>query len=458
PFFGNSVKNLANTTDVNTMCTTRRVLSVALLATCTLVSQGVLGSVGAAHAAPVVAPDNKPTPSTYTVVAGDSLWGISLRLKVSLNSLLTVNNLTVESFIFPGQKLVAPPGATIPDATTASPTTTATTAVKASSNGGSTTAGTSSSTYTIVAGDSLWGISQRLNVSFNSLLAANNLTADSFIFPGQNLVAPSGVKFTTPPTSTASRPSETVSTTPSTGKPPTPTPAPTTTQYTVVAGDYLYGIARDFTVPFDALLAANSFTSSSLIIPGMKITIPAGATPKASTNQASISKPAITGPASGGAAATTPTVTTPTATTPTVPPKPPTSALPTTGNVKLDAVLAFAQAQIGKPYVFFTAGPATYDCSGLVKAAYAQAGISLIHQSAVQSTYGTAVDWTTEPIRPGDLVFTYGSGTPGIISHVGIATSDTHWIQATRPGSFVVSTWLPASNKIVAVRRLIPTP
>ena len=48
----------------------------------------------------------------------------------------------------------------------------------------------------------------------------------------------------------------------------------------------------------------------------------------------------------------------------------------------IDRVVSYAMAQLGKPYRFFTAGPNTYDCSGLTLAAYAQIGVTLIHHSA----------------------------------------------------------------------------
>ena len=44
-------------------------------------------------------------------------------------------------------------------------------------------------TYTVKSGDSLWKISQKFNVSVDSIKQANNLTNDK-IFPGQKLVIP----------------------------------------------------------------------------------------------------------------------------------------------------------------------------------------------------------------------------------------------------------------------------
>lgn len=118
-------------------------------------------------------------------------------------------------------------------------------------------------------------------------------------------------------------------------------------------------------------------------------------------------------------------------------------------------VLDYALAQQGKGYVFNTAGPDTFDCSGLALAAYAQIGISLPHQSGAQALSGVAVDWLHEPIVAGDLVFTAGSTGTMVISHVGIALDATRWVHATNPGDVVKVATLPASSKILAVRRIV---
>jgi cell wall-associated NlpC family hydrolase len=54
---------------------------------------------------------------------------------------------------------------------------------------------------------------------------------------------------------------------------------------------------------------------------------------------------------------------------------------------RLQVVLDFAKAQVGKPYEFAKAGPTSYDCSGLTKAAFAQVKVSLPHQSLLQSKW-----------------------------------------------------------------------
>ena len=118
-------------------------------------------------------------------------------------------------------------------------------------------------------------------------------------------------------------------------------------------------------------------------------------------------------------------------------------------------MLDYALAQQGKPYQFAADGPESFDCSGLVKSAYAQIGISLVHQSSAQATRGTAVAYMQEAIRPGDLVFMATRGND-VINHVGIAITATTWIQAPNPGAVVRVGPMPDKTKIVAVRRLVP--
>ena len=76
---------------------------------------------------------------------------------------------------------------------------------------------------------------------------------------------------------------------------------------------------------------------------------------------------------------------------------------PAVGDV--GAVIAFAEAQLGKPYQWAAVGPDRYDCSGLTMAAYATIGVQLPHNAAMQSTHGTRVPSPrpTAPRRPGLL-------------------------------------------------------
>jgi len=49
------------------------------------------------------------------------------------------------------------------------------------------------------------------------------------------------------------------------------------------------------------------------------------------------------------------------------------------GSAKAQIAVAYARAQLGKPYVFAAAGPDAFDCSGLTMMAWAAAGVSLPH-------------------------------------------------------------------------------
>lgn len=90
-----------------------------------------------------------------------------------------------------------------------------------------------------------------------------------------------------------------------------------------------------------------------------------------------------------------------------------------------DNAIAFALRQVGKPYVWGATGPNSYDCSGLVQAAYKAAGISLSRTTYTQVLQGTAV--SCGDLKPGDLVFP----NPG---HVQIYLGNGQVVEAPRKG------------------------
>jgi len=94
--------------------------------------------------------------------------------------------------------------------------------------------------------------------------------------------------------------------------------------------------------------------------------------------------------------------------------------------------IAFARTALGTPYVWGGDGPAEggYDCSGLTKAAYASAGITL-ERVAQDQYYSMPRLPAGTPIQPGDLVF---YGTPSNVHHVGLAIGPDTMIEAPRPG------------------------
>ncbi|SDK87028.1 NlpC/P60 family protein [Lentzea albidocapillata subsp. violacea] len=94
------------------------------------------------------------------------------------------------------------------------------------------------------------------------------------------------------------------------------------------------------------------------------------------------------------------------------------------------AAITYACRQLGLPYVWGGNGPAAghagFDCSGLTKAAYAAAGVTLPRTAQEQFDKGPRVA-AGQPLLPGDLVF---YGTPGNIHHVGLYLGQDRMINA----------------------------
>ena len=253
--------------------------------------------------------------------------------------------------------------------------------------------------YTVRSGDNLAGIARKASIGLADLLVVNNMTVASMIHPGQILTLP-----------------------PATAPANTHTPASRlqTSTYTVVSGDYLAGISSKNGVTLKALLATNGLTASSAIHSGQVLQLPPATKP-------------IVPPTSSKSSPT---------------PKSTTATLS-------DRLVVYLRAQVGKPYKFFTAGPEMFDCSGLVVAGYKQIGITLIHQSRMQATMGTAVDFRSEPLVAGDLVFMRSSNDPTQIGHVGVALDSKTWIQAPGSGMSVRIRSLPSDDRIESVRRIL---
>ena len=94
--------------------------------------------------------------------------------------------------------------------------------------------------------------------------------------------------------------------------------------------------------------------------------------------------------------------------------------------------VAFAEAQLGKPYQWGGAGPASYDCSGLTMVAWEKGGAVLPHSS--QDQYDMTTRVPISQLLPGDLVF---FGTPDDVYHVGIYIGGGDMIDAPETGQDV---------------------
>jgi peptidoglycan DL-endopeptidase CwlO len=91
--------------------------------------------------------------------------------------------------------------------------------------------------------------------------------------------------------------------------------------------------------------------------------------------------------------------------------------------------VAFAYAQLGKPYVWGATGPGSYDCSGLTMASWAAAGVSIPRTSYEQ--WGGLPHVPTSQLQPGDILVFSGVG------HVGLYVGGNELIDAPHSGAVV---------------------
>ncbi|MDL2225687.1 LysM peptidoglycan-binding domain-containing protein [Eubacteriales bacterium OttesenSCG-928-M02] len=168
---------------------------------------------------PPTPPPVDPTIIDYTVVRGDTLWGIAQRYGTTVNDILAINNIPNPNLIYPGQVIRVPV------------------------NGGGTGA---YPVHTVVRGDTLWDIARSYGSTVDAIAKYNHIPNPSLIYPGQRLTIPVG----------GSQRSD------------------GTTRYTVVKGDTLWDIAQQYGTTVNALVAANGIANPNLIYPGQVLTIP----------------------------------------------------------------------------------------------------------------------------------------------------------------------------------------
>ncbi|MBE1539079.1 LysM peptidoglycan-binding domain-containing protein [Micrococcus yunnanensis] len=130
-----------------------------------------------------------PAAGTYTVQPNDGWWVIARRTGVSAAQLQRLNGMSASSMLHPGMVLTTQRTAAAPKAPAS--TTPATTPASAPASTAPAAAG-GTVRYTVVSGDSLWGISQRFEVSIPRLRELNGLTRASTLHPGDVLVISDG--------------------------------------------------------------------------------------------------------------------------------------------------------------------------------------------------------------------------------------------------------------------------
>ncbi|MGK0275459.1 MAG: cell wall-associated NlpC family hydrolase [Ilumatobacter sp.] len=131
--------------------------------------------------------------------------------------------------------------------------------------------------------------------------------------------------------------------------------------------------------------------------------------------------------------------------TPAVTPAPTVVAPPAVSS-RAGAAVNAALSQQGVPYRYATSNPGvSFDCSGLTKYAWAQAGVYLPHQSRAQ--YASIPHVSKGAAQPGDLIFFYSP-----ISHVSVYLGNGQQVHAPNTGS-VVNIATVNWSKVVGVGR-----
>lgn len=182
---------------------------------------------------------------TYTVASGDTLYNIAKRYNTTVDQIRTANQLKSDMLMI-GQKLRIP----LLQATPAPQPVEETAPTPAPTQ--------ETFTYTVAAGDTLYGISTRFGTTVDEIKALNSLTSNVLNI-GQVLKIPGS----------EAEPVVVAPTNPT----PTPEPTPVTSTYTVAAGDTLYSISQRFGTTVDAIQTANHLTTTNLVI-GQVLTIP----------------------------------------------------------------------------------------------------------------------------------------------------------------------------------------
>jgi LysM repeat protein len=192
----------------------------------------------AAPAPAAPAPTATAAPTTYTVVARDTLSGIASRFGTTTRNLMALNGITNPNRLRIGQVLTIV-GAAAPAAPAPAPATPAPAPAAPAPDASGTTS------YTVVARDTLSGIASRFGTTTRNLMSLNAITNANSIRIGQ-IITVAG-------TPTAAAPAAPASTT-----------APATT-YTVVARDTLSGIAARFGTTTRNLIALNGITNANML-------------------------------------------------------------------------------------------------------------------------------------------------------------------------------------------------
>ena len=216
--------------------------------------------------------------NSYTVVSGDSLYAIARKTGTSIQDLLSLNGLNLNSIIHPGQVLALSSKSATTEAKqeeSASKEEKANEETTNEETSTSTKQSSSSGTYTVVSGDGLYAIARKTGTSIDDLLSLNGLSLTSTIYPGQVLTLSANSQEAESEESSSTENESSTSTQETSSEENAASSEQTSTggTYTVVSGDGLYAIARKTGTSIDDLLSLNGLSLNSTIYPGQVLTL-----------------------------------------------------------------------------------------------------------------------------------------------------------------------------------------
>lgn len=220
------------------------------------------------------------TGGTYTVVSGDGLYAIARKTGTAIEDLLSLNGLSLNSTIYPGQVLTlsASSESSANEETTSieEESSSSTQETPSEESAASSEQPATGGTYTVVSGDGLYAIARKTGTSIEDLLSLNGLSLNSTIYPGQVLKLSANSEAATAEESTESTTEETQE---EATTPEETTPSTNAKMYYVHSGDSLYRIAHNHGISLTTLLEWNHLSVDSIIHPGQGLIVSDGSSP-----------------------------------------------------------------------------------------------------------------------------------------------------------------------------------
>ena len=194
-------------------------------------------------------------PESYVVQGGDTLIGTANRFGLSVTQLATYNNLSSRADLLRGQKLWLISGKVkAPAVTPAAPSRTTSKSSTATKN------------YKVKSGDGLIALAKQFNITTETLASLNGIGATDSLFVGQTLKVPASVDFSATTNSSSTTASSSNNTSSSV----------TTSNYKVKSGETLIGIANSLGLNANEIAAVNtSFDEKARLQRGQTIKVPA---------------------------------------------------------------------------------------------------------------------------------------------------------------------------------------